>query len=160
MRPVRSSRRVGTRARTQTGASRLRQPVKKIKPKELFAGAPYAYAAVASPGALVFAAGACPLDRAGTTVAVGDFEGQAKAAVRNLFAVLRSSGSSAGLVLKTTIYVASAAREDLVRVWNVVHRAFDGLDPPSTLLGVAALGYPDQLVEIEAIAVVGRTPGR
>jgi len=25
--------------------------------------------------------------------------------------------------------------------------------PPSALLGVAALGYPDQLVEIEAVAL-------
>jgi hypothetical protein len=27
-------------------------------------------------------------------------------------------------------------------------------DAPSTLLGVAALGYPDQLVEIEALAAL------
>jgi hypothetical protein len=30
-------------------------------------------------------------------------------------------------------------------------------DAPSTLLGVAVLGYPDQLVEVEAVAV-GRVP--
>ena len=31
--------------------------------------------------------------------------------------------------------------------------AFGEHDAPSTLLGVAVLGYPDQLVEIEAVAV-------
>lgn len=31
--------------------------------------------------------------------------------------------------------------------------AFGEHDVPSTLLGVAALGYPDQLVEVEAVAV-------
>jgi enamine deaminase RidA (YjgF/YER057c/UK114 family) len=37
----------------------------------------------------------------------------------------------------------------------VVEEAFAPARPPSTLLGVAILGYPDQLVEIEAIAVIG-----
>jgi enamine deaminase RidA (YjgF/YER057c/UK114 family) len=30
--------------------------------------------------------------------------------------------------------------------------------PPGTLLGVAALGYDDQLVEVDAIAAVRRQP--
>src|SRR6266702_3457548 len=33
--------------------------------------------------------------------------------------------------------------------------AFGDHDAPSTLLGVAALGYADQLVEVEAVAYVG-----
>lgn len=39
-------------------------------------------------------------------------------------------------------------------MWNVVHDAFGDHDVPSTLLGVAVLGYEDQLVEIEAIAAI------
>ena len=38
----------------------------------------------------------------------------------------------------------------LVRVWNVVSARLGRA--PSTLLGVSFLGYPDQLVEIEAVA--------
>jgi hypothetical protein len=53
----------------------------------------------------------------------------------------------------TTIYVASTARADLVRAWDVLREAFGDHDAPSTLLGVSVLGYPDQPVEIEAIAV-------
>jgi enamine deaminase RidA (YjgF/YER057c/UK114 family) len=56
-------------------------------------------------------------------------------------------------VLKTTVFVASAERADLVTAWDVVRAAFGDHDAPSTLLGVAVLGYPDQLVEIEAVAV-------
>ena len=41
--------------------------------------------------------------------------------------------------------------------WQVVRAAFGDHDAPSTLLGVAVLGYPDQLVEVEAVAV-GRVP--
>lgn len=55
--------------------------------------------------------------------------------------------------VKTTIYVASTDRADLVRAWGVIRAAFGDHDAPSTLLGVSVLGYPDQLVEIEAIAV-------
>jgi len=43
-------------------------------------------------------------------------------------------------------------RADLARVWNVVCARLGRA--PSTLLGVSLLGYPDQLVEIEAIALV------
>jgi enamine deaminase RidA (YjgF/YER057c/UK114 family) len=56
-------------------------------------------------------------------------------------------------VLKTTIFVSSSSRDDLTVAWNEVAGGFGDYDPPSTLLGVAALGYPDQLVEIEAIAI-------
>jgi enamine deaminase RidA (YjgF/YER057c/UK114 family) len=55
-------------------------------------------------------------------------------ALGNLRTALEDSGATVRDVLKTTVYVAS-----------------------STLLGVAVLGYPGQLVEIEAIAV---TPAR
>ena len=59
-------------------------------------------------------------------------------------------------MLKTTVFVASAERADLVAAWDVVRAAFGEHDAPSTLLGVAVLGYENQLVEIEAVAV---TPG-
>jgi hypothetical protein len=36
----------------------------------------------------------------------------------------------------------------------VVHRWFGSLEPPATLLGVSVLGYPDQLVEVEAVAAL------
>ena len=49
---------------------------------------------------------------------------------------------------------ASADKADLLTVWNVVRAAFGEHDPPSTLLGVAALGYDRQLVEVEAVATV------
>jgi hypothetical protein len=42
-----------------------------------------------------------------------------------------------------------------VAAWDVVSAVFGEHDAPSTLLGVAALGYAGQLVEIEAVAVAG-----
>jgi enamine deaminase RidA (YjgF/YER057c/UK114 family) len=129
--------------------------VEHVDPPGLFPGAPYHYAAVASGGRTVFAAGACPLDEAGRVVSPGDIEAQTAQAVRNLEAALRAAGAELADVVKSTVFVAAGERRELVRAWDVVAAAFAPARPPSTLLGVAFLGYPDQLVEIEAIAVAG-----
>jgi enamine deaminase RidA (YjgF/YER057c/UK114 family) len=125
-----------------------------VSSPSLYAGAPYEYAAVAPEGArLVFAAGACPLDEAGDVVGAGDYEEQARVALANLEAALQEAGSGLDRVLKSTVYVASADRTQLVRVWAVVENGFAPARPPSTLLGVSVLGYEGQLVEIEAVAL-------
>jgi enamine deaminase RidA (YjgF/YER057c/UK114 family) len=130
--------------------------VKLVRSADLTDTAPYAYAAVSSPDArLVFTAGACPLDSAGRTVAPGDISAQAEQVMTNLRIALRAAGADLDDVLRTTVYVASARREDLVAAWEVVSRHFGSHDAPSTLLGVTVLGYPDQLVEVEAVAAVG-----
>jgi enamine deaminase RidA (YjgF/YER057c/UK114 family) len=131
-------------------------PARLIRAAELYPGAPYAYAAVVPPGALIFTAGACPIDQQGTVTAPGDYVKQAELAVANLRTALRAAGADFSDVVKTTVYVASAEQRDLVAVWNVVHAAFGEHDAPSTLLGVAALGYESQLVEIEAVAAISR----
>jgi enamine deaminase RidA (YjgF/YER057c/UK114 family) len=114
---------------------------------------PYAYAAVTPPGRLVFTAGACPLDRNGVVVAPGDVAAQAQRVMANLAAALGAAGAGLADVAKTTVYVASSSRTDLVTAWQVVRDAFGDHDAPSTLLGVAVLSYPDQLVDVEAVAV-------
>ena len=124
-----------------------------IRSDRLFPGAPYAYAARASQGDLIFTAGACPLDEQGQVVAPGDVSAQMRQALGNLRTALQESGAMIEDVLKTTVYVASDDRGDLVTAWNEVAGFFGGHDVPSTLLGVTILGYPGQLVEIEATAV-------
>jgi enamine deaminase RidA (YjgF/YER057c/UK114 family) len=128
----------------------------RVNPPALYAGTPYDYAAVAPEGGLVFTAGACPLDAQGEVVAPGDLEAQARQTLDNLAVALSEAGSSLEQVLKTTVYVAGDDRSDLVRVWEVVEERFGEARPPSTLLGVSFLGYRDQLVEIEAVALRAR----
>ena len=131
-------------------------PAHLIRAADLYAGAPYAYAAVAPPGSLVFTAGACPIDRDGVVAALGDYVRQAEHAMANLVTALAEAGAGLPDVLKTTVYVASADQADLLSVWQVVARAFGEHDAPSTLLGVSVLGYTGQLVEIEAVALDGQ----
>jgi enamine deaminase RidA (YjgF/YER057c/UK114 family) len=133
---------------------RLRKDV-SVDHKSL-AEVPYEYAAVAPSGATLFTAGACPLDQAGRVVAPGDHGAQAERAVDNLLAVLEGHGAGPADLVKTTVFVVGA-RPDLVAVWGVVAARLRPHRPPSTLLGVTALGYPDQLVEIEGIAALPRS---
>lgn len=130
--------------------------VELIRNEQLSDVAEYAYAAaVTAPPRTIFTAGACPLDADGSTVAVGDYGGQARQVMANLVTALEGAGASLRDVAKTTVYVASRDQADLVAAWEVVRDAFAAYDhdPPSTLLGVAVLGYDDQLVEVEAVAV-------
>jgi enamine deaminase RidA (YjgF/YER057c/UK114 family) len=127
--------------------------VKLVRSAQLFAGVGYAYAARASAGDLIFTAGACPLDEQGLVVAPGDLIAQTRQALANLRIALEDSGATVGDVVKTTVYVASSDRGELAAVFDEVAGFFGDHDVPSTLLGVALLGYTDQLVEIEAIAV-------
>lgn len=117
--------------------------------------AEYAYASTVPAGTrLAFLAGACPLDAAGRTVAVGDVAGQARRCVATLTTVLAELDADLGHVASTRVLVASPRQQDLVAAWQVVRDSFGAHDVPSTLMGVAALGYDDQLVEVEATAVL------
>lgn len=122
---------------------------------DALAPAEYAAAAIVAQGArLVFLAGACPLDEAGSTVAVGDYGAQASRCVDNLVTALGAASAVMTDVISTRVLVASSRQEDLVKAWRVVRDAFGDHNVPSTLLGVTMLGYPDQLVEIEAVAAL------
>jgi enamine deaminase RidA (YjgF/YER057c/UK114 family) len=130
-----------------------------VRSPHLYAGAQYAAAAaVPSADTWIFTAGACPLNRDGTTAAIGDFRGQAEKVMDNLALALEAAGAGFSDLVKTTIYVATGDRSDLAEVWDTVRKRIGDSDVPSTLLGVAVLGYPDQLVEVEAVAARGLRP--
>lgn len=133
----------------------MNRAVTLVRSAQLSNVAEYAYASTVPAGArLIFLAGACPLNPDGTTAAVGDVAGQAASCVANLRIALAAAGASLEDVASTRVLVASSAQADLVAAWEVVRDAFGDHDVPSTLLGVSALGYDDQLVEIEATAAV------
>ena len=127
--------------------------VELVRSNRLFSGITYAYAATAPEIGLIVTAGACPLDDRGRVVAPGDIAAQMRQALDNLRIALEESGAAMRDVLKTTIFVSTSSRDDLVVAWNEVAGGFGDHNPPSTLLGVSVLGFPDQLVEVEAIAV-------
>jgi enamine deaminase RidA (YjgF/YER057c/UK114 family) len=94
------------------------------------------------------------LEPDGTTAAPSDHVEQARVCLRNLEQALADAGARLTDVVSTRVLVATGERQDLTAVWDVVSTHFGAHDVPSTLVGVAVLGYPDQLVEIEAVAAL------
>lgn len=79
-----------------------------------------------------------------------DFDGQAVAAWKNLFAVLRAAGMDASHLVKVTTFLTDASH--LPRVGPIRSRFLQNARPASTLLIVPALARPEWQVEIEAVA--------
>ncbi|MFW2333041.1 RidA family protein [Ilumatobacter sp.] len=105
----------------------------------------YRYADVA--GDELFVAGQVPHDGDGRLVGAGAVDAQADQCVTNLFRLVDVHGFERQHVRRLVIYVVG---DDLAGAWAVVRSRFDGEVPPATLLGVAGLGHPGQLVEIDA----------
>ena len=106
-------------------------------------------------GAELFIAGQVPLDAAGQLVGPDDHRAQAEQCLRNLSLLLGIHGYGRTAIRQVRIHVVGDQR-DLAATWDAVVNWF-GEVPPATLLGVTALGYAGQLVEVEA-TVVGETP--
>jgi hypothetical protein len=104
---------------------------------------------------VVFTAGACPLDDDGRVVAPGDLEAGV-AGGRESRHGSRGRGSCSRRPREDDDLRRQGAG-DLVSVWNVVSPRLGRV--PSTLLDVSFIGYEDQLVEIEGVAVVGSRAG-
>ena len=145
----------GRRGVTGDDDGPVRDRARLVRSTALSDVAEYACAAVVPAGSrLVLTAGACPLDADGRTVGVGDVAAQARQVVANLRTALADAGADLDDVVRTTVHVASTDQGDLVAAWEVVRDALAPHDPPSTLLGVTALGCPDQLVEVDAVALL------
>ena len=105
-------------------------------------------------GDRLFLAGQVPLDPEGALVGLGDVAAQATQCLRNLTALIEVHGFGLQDVHRLTVHVVGP-REHLSAAWEVVTAWFDGNVPPATLLGAACLGYPEQLVEIDATVLKG-----
>ena len=121
-----------------------------IKPADVHIPQGYNHAWKA--GNTVFTAGQTALDKDGNLVGKGDFLAQAEQVFKNLKTVLSASGASLDDVVKVTTYLTRT--EDLAGFREVRLRYFTGEPAASTLLIISALGNPNMLIEVEAIAVV------
>ncbi len=103
-------------------------------------------------GNQLFIAGQVPHDSQGQLVGVGDPLVQASQCLHNLSLVLSVHRFSMADVRQLVVYVAGE-QEQLSAAWKATTEFFAGQVPPATLLGVARLGYPGQLVEVGATVV-------
>jgi 2-iminobutanoate/2-iminopropanoate deaminase len=79
---------------------------------------------------------------------------QAKVIFGKIKGMLVAAGGTMADVVKVTIYVTNIKNN--TKVWKARAEFFSGNFPASTLVEVAALAAPEILVEIEAIAHIGK----
>jgi enamine deaminase RidA (YjgF/YER057c/UK114 family) len=105
-------------------------------------------------GSQLFIAGQVPQAADGSIEAPGDPCAQASQCLANLSKVLSVHGFAVLDIRRLVVYVVGE-QADLSAAWGAVTGYFGGQVPPATLLGVARLGYPGQVVEIDATVVKG-----
>ncbi|MBX9390018.1 RidA family protein [Streptomonospora nanhaiensis] len=107
---------------------------------------------------MVFLAGQVARDAQGNKVGEGDLAAQAEQCYLNVGTALADAGGSFDDVVKVTVYAVDWSLDKMPLLIEGASRAAARLGttalPPVTLVGVAALGEPDILVEVEAVAVL------
>jgi enamine deaminase RidA (YjgF/YER057c/UK114 family) len=129
--------------------------IERTNPSSLHATPGYHHVTTVQADTLVYLAGQCPLQPSGD-LAPGGLEGQTAQVISNILTALESARATPEHVVRTVIYVASADREDLAAVWTQLNASplSPAFTTASTLLGVAQLGFPGQLVEIDVTAAL------
>lgn len=133
-------------------------PIQLINPSTLPQPEVYAQVSVATGSRLVFVSGQVARDRAGDPVGPGDLSAQAEQAYANVHAAVTAAGGTFADIAKLTVYVVDWTPDKMAELGAGAVRAAErfGFDlvRPITLIGVAALGEPDLLIEVEATAVL------
>jgi enamine deaminase RidA (YjgF/YER057c/UK114 family) len=132
--------------------------VELINPAGLPTPEMYAQVGIASGTRTVYLAGQVARDADGRPVGTGDLAAQVEQAFVNVHTAITAVGGSFDDVAKLTIYIVDWTPDKMAAFGEGAMRAAArlGVNPvkPVTLIGVAALGEPDLLVEIDAIAVL------
>ena len=130
--------------------------IERINPAGLHRTPGYHHVTISTAQRYAFIAGQSPLDEDGVLVGTDDLVAQVNQVAHNVALALDAVGATPEDVVRTVIYVASLERADLALVWTALTRSEVGaaLSTASTLLGVAQLGYPGQLVEVDITAAL------
>ncbi len=130
--------------------------ITRLNPGQLHQTAGYSHITIVGSGRLAVLAGQCPLGRDGRLVGRGDILAQVDQVVANTAEALAAAGSGAADVIRSVIYVVSDDSDVLSSVWRRLMSSdiSEAFTTASTLLGVAALGYRDQLVEVDFTAAL------
>jgi enamine deaminase RidA (YjgF/YER057c/UK114 family) len=86
----------------------------------------------------------------------GDLDAQVDQVVANSLVALDAAGAAPDDVVRAVVYVLSSDSRVLGRVWRRLGASelAPAFTAASTLLGVAALGYPGQLLEVDLTAAL------
>ena len=130
--------------------------IRRIKLPDLYQAPGYRHATITDVTQFVFLSGQSPLNARGDLIGAGNLRAQTRQVARNIAAALAAVGATAEDVVHTVIYVASAGHGDLAEVSSTLRESAvaAAFSSASTLLGVAQLGHPGQLVEVDVTAAL------
>lgn len=115
----------------------------------------FSHVTIAGPGRLVHVSGQVSKDAAANIIGAGDLAAQTEQVYANLQAALEAAGAGLGDVIRVVTYVVDLTAEKSATVRTVRARVMGaGPYPASTMVGVASLGSPELMIEIEATAMV------
>ena len=133
-------------------------PVELIDPPGIPTPQFYRQMAVTTGSRTVYLAGQVARTADGTPVGAGDLAAQVEQAYVNVGAALEAVGGTFDDVAKVTLYLVDWSPDKIAAlgagVAGASARLGADLIKPVTLIGVAGLGEPDLLVEVDAVAVL------
>jgi reactive intermediate/imine deaminase len=130
-------------------------PKQVLRPKNLsFQPRPtYPYSPGAKAGGFIYTAGQVAWNDKGQLVGIGDVRAQTRQVLSNVISILAEGGATVNDVLKCNVYLAD------IRYFQAMNEEFAKAfpeNPPARTTVQAPLAEPEMLVEIEAIAYVGK----
>lgn len=130
--------------------------ITRLNPPELHTTPGYHHVTIVEAGRTANLAGQCPLDADGALVGTGDLSAQIRQVAANAMAVLKAVGAGPEDVVRSVIYVVSDSQPTLAAAWRELTESplAPAFTSAATLLGVAQLGYPGQLIEIDLTAAL------
>ena len=130
-------------------------PRTKVAVPDVAEAAPGLWSNCIRAGDYVFISGqvARPLEGGRTLVGSNEYE-QTKQIFTRIRLMCEAAGATLDDVVKMTIFVVDIRNN--AEVWRARREFFSGDFPASTLVEVRSLATPETLVEIEAVAYVGK----
>ncbi len=132
-------------------------PKQHINPDSLFPSLQHGFSqiVVASGAKTVYISGQTAWNEKKEIIGASDLAEQARQALRNVEAAVRSAGGTLADVVALRIYIVNYKPEDAGAVGNALREFFpEERRPASTWIGVSSLAVPDFLIEIEVTAVL------
>ena len=103
----------------------------------------------------VYVAGQVAWNKDGDIVGEGDLRAQTEQALENVRLGVEAAGARVEDIVRIRYYVVNYAPDQVPDLLEPIAKFFEGLNTPaSSLIGVAALMYPELLIEIDTIAAI------
>lgn len=115
---------------------------------------PYSYGVRVSGDLMLFVAGCTASDMSGNIVGAGDITKQTEQIFENIEKILDGAGGTPRDIVRLGLYLTDT--KQYAKVSEVRARFFQAPYPVSTCVGVASLVEEEALIEIDAVAMLGR----